>query len=178
MADLKQATKFLRLLFEDPVIPEEELTIIIWSAPSKRASFHSSYEKAAEEAVKLSEEKENVYFGMGLQPVPKTKRRVSRGKEKDVQGIVCFWADIDIDEKHVPDEKSAQTLINEIGLKPSITIHSGHGLQCFWLLKQPWLFKDDDEREQAANVVRGWVDSHRGIAKSHKWKIDAVHDIS
>jgi hypothetical protein len=176
--DLGQAKEFLNLLFGDPVIQEESLAIVIWSVPSKLSYSFSNIEDAAKKAIELSEGKEDVYVGMGLQKTPKKQARKTRGKAKDVQGIACLWADIDIDEKHVPDEKSARALADEIGLAPSIVVHSGHGLQCFWLLKSPWLFSDEDEHEQAAEIVRGWVDSLRGIAKSHGWKIDAVHDIS
>ena len=174
----EETQQFLTLLFGDPVIAGEDLSIVIWSAPSKRATFYQDCEKAAERAVELSEKKENVYVGMGLQEMPKTKRRTSRGKAKDVKGIVCFWADIDIDDKHVPDEKSALALANEIGVHPSITIHSGHGLQCFWLLDQPWIFSDDDEQKHAANLTSGWVETLQGLATKHGWHIDPVGDLS
>ncbi len=40
-------------------------------------------------------------------------------------------------------------------LPPSIIVASGHGLHAYWLLHEPWLFENDDDRHRAASVLPG-----------------------
>lgn len=151
--------------------------MVIWSAPAKRAFFYVDPEIAAKKAVELSEKKENVYVGMGLQNMP--KRRRTRGKAKDVQAITCFWADLDFGKKGAPpDKKGARFLASEIGREPSIVVHSGHGLQCFWKFNQTLIFADDHEREDAADRTVGWIDTLQQLANAYNWHIDPVGDLS
>ena len=163
-------------MFGDVDLVEEELHIAIWSTPTKRTFFYKTTEKAAERSVALAEKGDNAYFGCGLLgKLPKNKR--SRGKASDVRAITSFWADLDYQKGNAPPtQKDARKLASEIGIEPSIVLHSGHGLQCFWLI-EPWIF-DEDEVDHVGSVTSGWVSTLQQLAKNHGWAVDSVGDVS
>lgn len=47
--------------------------------------------------------------------------------------------------------------IGALPVAPSVTIDSGGGYQCYWLLDEPFIFADEGERRQAADVQARWV---------------------
>lgn len=61
-------------------------------------------------------------------------------KAKNVQGVRCLWADLDIAKagcRYQTQEEALRTLVdfgNRTGLKPSIIVSSGKGLHVYWLL--------------------------------------------
>jgi hypothetical protein len=40
---------------------------------------------------------------------------------------------------------------------PSIVVHSGHGLQCWWLLMEPEIFESDERRNKVKAIVERWA---------------------
>jgi len=55
-----------------------------------------------------------------------------------------FWADVDVAgaahkaEALPPTEQDARSLIETAGLAPSLVVHSGFGLQPYWLFREPY----------------------------------------
>lgn len=47
--------------------------------------------------------------------------------------------------------------IDALPVAPSVTIDSGGGYQCYWLLDEPFIFASEDERRRAADVQARWV---------------------
>lgn len=182
--DSDQAERFMKELFGDPILKNEDLCIVVWSTPTKKAYFHLDSKKASIRALGLSGANENVYVCMGLQAKSGHKRK-GRGLAKHTEAITCLWADIDFSFGEIhkkpnlpPTEKDALELAGEISLKPSVVVHSGHGLQCYWLLSNPWMLTDEAERNHAADVAYGWVNSLQQIAAARGWMIDSVGDLA
>ena len=156
-------TEFLNTIFSDGLSDSRRLAI--WSLPDKAREFFT--DTAA--AIKYAQSKadtQDVYFGLGLVAgSPK-----GRGKLADIAAIGCLWADIDIagpghkKPNLPPNETMVCKLLDRIGLKPSILVHSGHGLQAYWLLKEPWVFDTPAERHQAATLARRWSATVRAVA--------------
>lgn len=174
---------FLESIFGDALSPERRLCI--WTHhpdESKRSTrfFANADDAVAHAMTRTAEEKANVYFGLGLiAGQPK-----GRGELKDVCAIGSLWVDIDIrnaahKKQNLPKNfQAALALLDKGGLKPSIIIHSGHGLQAYWLLKEPWVFESDEERMVAARLTRRWSDTWRAIAKGVGVDVDAVGDLT
>jgi hypothetical protein len=101
-----------------------------------------------------------------------------------VAGIVGLWADIDIaGEGHQksnlpPDSDSAILLAYSMGLAPSITLHSGGGIQCWWLFDEPWIFVNNDDRNNAKELSDRWTRTLRSKAEEQGWTIDGTQDLS
>lgn len=192
--DLQQAIAFCDALFGNEMLAEEDLQIEIMGlgpktdpdpkkAPRPYYTFCKTPQAAAEAAVKISDKGHNAYFCNSLID-PKNKKG-KRGTAKDAKAIVGFWSDIDIQTPDAPHKKNIPTSVSEAikiangtGARPSLIIHSGHGLHCYWLFKQPWIFQDDSERDYAADVARSWHQTVQWSAQQHGRVIDSVFDLA
>jgi len=163
----------------------EHLWVSICSFKPMNIQFFQSIDTAASHASKVSE-KDDVYVGCGLFA---EKPKKGRGTATDIAAITSLWLDVDFGEsessqntpkakKRPHDEAAARKLMSEMGLRPSMLIHSGHGLHGWWLLKEPWIFEDEDDRQKAATLARGWNTTLQAIATSHGWVVDSVFDLS
>jgi len=102
-----------------------------------------------------------------------------------IAGIAGLWADVDYaGEDHAkpnlpPIEADAWGLIYAMPVPPTIVIHTGHGLQAWWLFEEPWMFESSLEREEAQAMIRGWQSHMAQIAKDRGgWVVDATHDLA
>src|SRR5262249_36926574 len=96
----------------------------------------------------------NVYFGPGLRAGDLGPNR--RGRKDEVIGITSLWVDLHILDPAHKRRDLPPPLGDALGLldcvpQPTITVHSGHGAYAFWCLKEPWIFKSDDERLRLAD---------------------------
>lgn len=182
---------FLESLFESK---PDDTCILIWTLPQKV----SHWCKSVNDAVKIvgaqaQKDRTNVYVGVGLvptsYPAAKAKTLGVNQKEircdaKDIAGIVGLWADLDIqDPAHKkpnlpPDERAVSGLLESMGLLPTLVLHSGHGIQAWWLFKEPWVFTSNQDRKSAADLSARWTGTLRARAKDKGWDVDATHDLS
>lgn len=153
---------------------DEDLYAHLWTLPDKITySFNvSALDEMAAKAMQLSEDDKEVYVAVGLtkEPLPAN----SRTSIKSVVAIPGLWADIDIlhdahKSKNLPDTIEAAKTIIPPQLTPTLLVHSGHGLQGWWLYREPDAPDGLCERLQAAM---------RGRAALHGWTLDATHDVA
>lgn len=174
-----ESQRFLHTLFDDA---PPSARVLVWTLPEKTSHW---YEPAhLDEAAELIASRPNadVYVGVALSP--KDFGRARRCAAKDTVGIVALWADVDYaDAVHrksnlPPDVDAARDLVCSAGLDPSIIVHSGHGLQAWWLLDEPWIFPDDAARDAAAELALRWQATLRARATERGWTMDATQDLS
>ena len=72
-----------------------------------------------------------------------------------------------------PDESAALHIIERIGIRPSIIVHSGHGFHAYWLLKEPVRAE-----EGAARLARCWGATIAAHAQSLDYIVDSVWDLA
>lgn len=175
--ELDERTYFLTHLFRDK---PDELFYLIWSigeGGSKRSRWFT--DPAAE--FKFGK-REDVYVGAGLSPQDFGEH--ARCPAADVAGITALWADVDIrDDVHKkenlpPTRAAALKIINGMPLRCSLLIDSGHGYQAWWLLREPWIFADANDRERAGKLVAGWQRSLQNLAAAEGWAIDSTGDLA
>lgn len=126
-----------------------------------------------------SRTKSNVYFSCSLMRKPKS----GRGGISDTVGITMLWLDLDIaDEAHksdkCPNRQQAMEVLAAYPVRPSIIIHSGHGLHCYWLLETPWMFSNDADRNDACEFMRGWQGIAKQAAAAMGLTVDSTHDLA
>lgn len=158
--------------------------ILIWSfdgADKKQSQWFQRAEEAAAYVENIRQSRTNIYMGVGLSP--KNYGKTRRCMQDDVIGICGMWADIDIaDEAHKkpnlpPDEAAALALLAELPFEPSYVINSGHGLQAWWLFREPWTFDNEDERREAEQLSRRFNVHLRNKARAHGWDVDMVYNL-
>lgn len=124
---------------------------------------------------------QNVYFGLGL----RGGQTEGRGEEADVVAIPALWCDLDIaspvhNAKNLPPSlEAAQSLLaHACPFLASVVIHSGHGLQAYWLFREPWAFEDTSERDEAKALCQRLQQSIQALAKDQGWHVDSTFDLA
>lgn len=171
-----EAAGFLRDLFGEA--PSPEARIALWTKSNKR----TDYLGGAAEAERF-EGRPDVYVHAALAGpgAPKAKRPHA----KHAAAIPGVWADIDVEggpdqpsgKLLAPDVDAALEVANAI-LTPTLIVHSGYGVQAWWLLEEPWVFDGADERNQAGRMVQGFQRLLRNAALDKGWGIDHTHDLA
>lgn len=125
-----------------------------------QAIFTSSITESIEMAKKLTG---NIYFGVA----PRSQKS---GKKESIDFITCLWVDVDYgDSGHkkaspFATKEDALEFISQQRQKPSIIVHSGHGLHCYWLLNSLTPVTDFAQIE---NTIKGLIKKFRGDAGTH-----------
>ncbi len=174
---------FIRQLFAG-IVPSAYIAIV--AAPSFAARWFDDAETASAYGQQQADDGRDTYIALGAHG----KRLSSgRGKAKNIVGIGGVWADVDIahpdlavhkKQNLVKNVAEADALVESVFPKPSIAIHSGHGMQYYWLFKEPWTWElgDDEERAKAATFVSDWTDTLRDAAKARGVDVDATKDLA
>ena len=167
---------FLSLLW-GPVPPGQ---VLVWRLPSKHSTWFQNFNNL--DAFVAAHSNDEIYTGVSLVRHDAKVTGATRTSNVNAAGIAGLWADIDIaDPVH---KKAALPPTTEAAMEaltdpaPTIIIHSGHGLQCWWLFESPWVFQSTQERVQAQTMSRWW---HDRLAKQFTglgWTLDATHDLA
>ena len=173
---------FLKTLWGD--VPPS--WVLIWTVDPFSSEKHSIWVKSFDHVDRIiqSQASKNVYMGVSLAldtlQVPSSRVRV---RNDNAAGIAGLWADIDIaDEVHqktqLPPTREAALESLPKEYPPSIVVDSGHGLQCWWLFKEPRLFKDNHERHLARQQTQSWHSILSDAFHQKGYVLDATHDLA
>ena len=170
------AGEFLAELWGNP--PSGQ--VLVWTLPQKRSIWYNRLDNVRVGDFSHSD----VYTGVGLAPSDARLKTGQRATADMIGGIAGLWADVDYaGEDHAKiglptTEAEAFELVYAMPVEPTIVVHSGHGLQAWWLFKEPWIFLDG-EREEAQAMIRGWQGHMAQIAKDRGgWVVDSTHDLA
>ena len=124
----------------------------------------------------------DTYVGVALSPKDFGPGR--RCPADQAIGIIGVWVDVDIagdahKKGNLPQTiEQAQELAGALGVVPTFVVHSGHGLQYWWLFEKPWIFADADDRHRAQDLVRRFQAAIRANAEARGWSLDSTHDLA
>lgn len=177
-----QIGEFVDALFGN--VDDDKLWFLSWTLRDKLSHWNQTDALETVEASleKLAKNNSDLYVGVSL--FDKSFGQHSRGDATDSKGIVGLWIDVDIaDDVHrkdglPPTAEDARALISDMGVAPSVLIHSGHGYQAWWLFPEPWIFENEEERLEAAKLARRWNDTLRWRAAARKWVVDSTYDLA
>ncbi len=156
--------------------------VLIWTLPDKRSTWFSDFTNV--DRFVAAQKGKDVYTGVSIAPMGARLGGTHRISNNISAGVAGLWADIDIagpyhqKENLPPNVLAAIDAIAGIGYEPSITVHSGHGIQCWWLHKQPWIFQDAPERPLAQQLSQSWHDLVAAEFNRHSWTVDSTHDLA
>src|SRR5262249_8240434 len=133
----------------------DDLWVLVWVLPEKRSHWFRVLD-LADAAALAAGHQGNVYFQVAL--ASKDHGVAARCPADQVACLVALHADIDIagpphkKPNLPPTEADARALLDDMPLKPTVVVHSGHGLQAYWLLKEPLALNSPEDREKAHHL--------------------------
>ena len=158
--------------------------VLVWTLPDKTSHWYAEFDHI--DQYLASHPDKDIYMGVGLAPKSGVALTPSkRITENIVVGIPALWADLDV--SHPVHKKAAylpptmdQALkaLEQLPLRPTFTVDSGHGVQCWWVLDQPWLFDTPDERDQVRRATQWWHQMIKDIFREHNWSVDSTFDLA
>ncbi|WP_428564612.1 MAG: YfjI family protein [Solidesulfovibrio sp. DCME] len=134
----------------------------------------------AAEAVAISQS-HDVWGSVGLFA---QQAEVGRGKADDVVAIPGFWMDVDIlhpahAQTALPTTvEEAMSIFKDFPIKPTIVVHSGHGLQAWFLFDTPWIFDSKGQHEKAQALSKAFQEAILSVARARGWKLDNTADLA
>lgn len=181
----KQTATFFDSLFG---YAPTELTALLWTLQDKKSTWvpldtPTGAGLVAERARVLSDGSKDVYVAVSLAEHPGLPD--TRIKSGSAAGIVGLWADLDIADPDVhkkwnlpPSVDATMELLHAAGLEPTVIVHSGHGLQAWWLFHEFWAFDDENARLEAAGLAQRWNTTLQVRAAERSWVVDSVFDLA
>ena len=172
-----EAGNFLQALF---AAKPAEMWILIWTLRDKRSAWFIDVDAAAQYV--RAHAGQDLYVGAGL--AARDYGPHHRCPADQTAAIVGLWADIDIagpahrKPNLPPNEGAVRELLADCGPAPTLIVHSGHGLQAWWLFHEIWAFDDTAERQKAASLAKRWNDTLRAHARLRGWDVDATGDLA
>ena len=168
---------FLQAVFDGK--PEGDY-ILVWTkrGQEKQSAWFTDPLKAERYAIAQADR--DTWFGVALSPADYGP--TFRCKSDQVTGIGGLWADLDVlDPAHkamnlCPNKTEALKLLHRLPLLPTVVVDSGHGLQPYWLFKEPWLFETPGDRQAARELEEAWLETIRTYAPG--WTVDGVADLA
>lgn len=177
---MTETERFLGALFGSK---PDDAYALIWTLPDKAAKLSTSLATLAAHAAMRAPVRD-VYAGVGLRGAASYPNG-GRGGAADVIGLAGLWADIDIagpahrsDKRYPESAAAAMALISDMPLAPTLVVHSGHGLQPWWLFNECYLFDDAADRARAGALAQGWLGLLQQHAQTRGVVVDAVHDLA
>lgn len=174
----REAETFLTTLW-GPVPPGK---VLVWMLPKKTSTWFLNFEHVGRFCGAYQEN--DIYTGVSVLSHDRTPNIHERATNTTAAAIPGLWADIDIQgpehkKANLPSTtEAALDVLRGMEYQPTITVHSGHGLQCWWLFEHPWVFKDGHERALAQQLCREWHSLVAGEFGKHGWTVDATHDLA
>ena len=114
----------------------------------------------------------NVWFGLGVRRTRGTG--LERGTSADVVALPGLWEELDVKPGAFESKDAILAFLPKLPIPPTAIVDSGHGIQVHHLFRELWYF-EDDERDYAAALLRGWQGLVRSLAGVH---VDPTHDLA
>jgi hypothetical protein len=158
------------------------ITAFAGGRPKRTQWFATSELDAAERVIVKYADKADLYLSIGTHSEPQP----TRGGEKTIVSIPGLWADLDIGEighkpaslPNPPTEENALSIVAGLP-EPSMLMHSGGGLQAFWIFEEgPWVFGTPEEKAKAKKAIQEWANLLEEKGKELGYHVDKVADLA
>lgn len=178
--DSTQASKFLNLWFGDSVLEETGSYLVRMDLPSRNIKSYTRVSSLVDNLDHAT--KQDIYYGVCSQS--RRPQNGLRGSAETICVMPGLWADIDIKGGAHSNEclpgsvEEADSFLEELGVEPTVKIHSGHGLQVYWKFVDPFIVISGSDLTRANTLTKRWAKTLGLLGEKYGWKLDSVHDLS
>lgn len=143
--------------------------------------FIPSVHPTREKAMRAADRHKGQDCWFGVNPIREVL--AGRGGADDVLGLNCLWADLDVKPGGLPSYGAAQEVIDKVSdlleATPVAVVHSGHGMQPYWLvIGASWAVDDHAARQRASQVLARFHAVVARVAADLGGAVDNVYDLS
>lgn len=175
----------------------EQGHVVAWTEEDRKARWFTVGQWSEMEKYALEQSKtKNVFFGCGVRDYQEAfldaKRRNPNkpvnmdyilGRRNSILGIPGVWLQIDFRHPHsrqdLPaNQDEAMALLNQFPVEPTLIVHSGSGLQIYWIFLDTWIFEDENDKEQAEQFSAGFENTMQRLAGERGWRLNPVRDLT
>jgi len=161
--------------------PLDKGRMSIFLLPSSKNAWFDNAQEAAD-YVQKHDGKQNCYFSLASYG----KVVSGRGKEEDTVSLLAVGIDLDIASAvHSKDNlpKSQEEALSYVdlafpGIRPTIITNSGHGLQCFYVFKEPWIFENENDKVAAKQLCADIRHNYQYHLAKQGYTMDATYDLA
>lgn len=157
------------------------LTTFYGGRPRPTKWFETNKLDKATKQIEIYSGKVDTYLSVGTHSEPQQ----TRGGESTIVSIPGLWSDLDIGEighkpASLPNPATEQEALSIIQGLPdaSMLMHSGGGLQAFWLFDSPWVFNTKEEKAEGKKAVQEWANLLESLGKELGFHVDKVADLA
>lgn len=192
--DRSAFTEFLTGLYDDAV--DDRHRLVLWTGRDKRSRWLTDIEGAGEVLESISPNTD-LYYGVCLQDhdaaLAERRQRnrdesatldYARGYASTAAVMPGLWLDLDIagpghEKVGLPKSQvDAERILAALPMDPTWVIQTGGGTHVYWLFREPWVLETDEERMEAAALIRGWQQAAIDAATDLGFVVDSTHDLS
>lgn len=171
--------EFMEMLWGDE--PLEGARIARWCLPSSATALHADAASAAADCAATSAAGSEVYTGVSA---VRADLKSGRGAFDDVRLVAGLMIDLDVagPGRRKPDlwqsVEECSAFLNTLPLGPTLVVHSGNGLQAWWLFREPAETRTAEDRSRLSGVSKGWAEVVRAAARERGRSVDATWDLT
>ncbi len=171
-------SEFLTMLWGNP----PPGPVLIWTLPGRKSTWYSRFNNIDQDL--RHRQNQEIYTGVGIPRKDLKLTSFTRAKTPDIAALAGLWADIDIahplhkKSNLPPNVEEAIDCLKELPMEPSIIIHSGHGIQAWWLFEQPWQFQEPDDNYNAQTLTHWWQNEIAQCFGKRHYTVDSVFDLA
>lgn len=163
MPGQQQGQRFLAQLWGE----EPPGLIQTWNLRDKRSEYWPHWRGIAKDG------EHDVFCAMGT--TVRSLGASHRARADQVCAIPGLWLDLDVKAGGASGYVDAGELAAQ-HIRPTIVVDSGHGIHAYYLFDNgPWVFRNTEQRDCAAALVRRFITLHRQTASFH---LDSVGDLA
>lgn len=156
----------------------------LWTSNGSRSHWHdvaADHRHKADAAISINQTGE-VWYQTGLTAEALGEKR--RGREVEMVAVPGLHADVDWQhpchkkaDRLPPTLEDALSIIHAAPLPPTLIVHSGHGLQPYWLFHATADTTAPEARQRVKSLLVRWQAMLRATAEAKGWTVDATANL-
>lgn len=134
-----------------------------------------------DQAKKVKSKKTNAYFSLGV-----SSKKLKKGYQEEIEGIAGLGIDLDIKSpvhtrSNLPETIEEAVEFVQIVIpdrEPTVIVHTGHGVQAFWIFNEVWMFDNKEEKAKCNLLSNRFYSTVAYQGEKRGWHVDDTKDIS